>query len=87
MSLLVEAARAAGNVLVTPVILREAVRKQGSRTLIVGSRNPASIEAAEAALREVAPGVTVEVAGRNASATSLLGLRRCRYDVICLMLT
>jgi len=87
MSLLAEAARAAGNVLVTPVILREVVRKQESRTLIVGSRNPASIEAAEAALREVAPDVIVEVAGRDASAKSLLGLRRRRYDVVCLMLT
>ena len=84
-----EAFRAAGNVLLGPVRLSEVAGAESwGRALVVGSRNDGAISRAANALRAVSPGIAVEVFGRaGAEAGGLRGIRRRRYDVVCLLLT
>ena len=79
MRLLSEAARAAGNVLLTPVKLTDLARSERwQRALLVGSRNPGVIRQATRDLEHVSPGITVDAPGSR---------RKGRYDAICLLLT
>ncbi len=88
MRLLPEAARAAGNVLLTPTTVSESIRLGPiRRALVVGSRRASAIEQAAGDLRAAAPSILLEVAGREVEVSGLWSLRRRRYDLVCLLLT
>lgn len=82
MSLLTEAFRAAGNVLLRPTRLSAAAApEEWRRALLVGSRNPELIEQTAAELRAVSPDVEV------GTPEPVRGARARDYDVVCLLLT
>jgi GT2 family glycosyltransferase len=79
MRLLSEAARAAGNVLLTPAKLADLPGAgQWKRALLVGSRNQAASSQATRQLQQLAPGIIVDTPGSSSAG---------RPDVACLLLT
>ena len=79
MRLLSEAARAAGNVLLTPVTLADLPgAEEWKRGLLVGSRREGIIWQATRELQRIAAGVSLDRPGAR---------RRGPYDVVCLLLT
>ncbi len=89
MSVLAEAVRAAGNVFLTPFTLAELpAGTSWRRGLIVGSTDPEVIARAAAALRAVAPALSLNTSEALPNGKpGLLSLRRQGYDVVCLLLT
>jgi len=79
MRLLSEAARAAGNVLLTPVTPSQLGSMQcWRRARLVGSRNQAFIAQATRELKQIAPSIVVDAPGACPGR---------RHDVVCLLLT
>ncbi len=88
MSLLAEAVRAAGNVLLTPARLdRHAGLASCRRALVVGGRGEAALREAAGELKELAPPLRIDVSGRDVRLRGLWALRRRQYDLVCLLLT
>jgi len=82
--------RAAGNVFLIPIPLgldHLPGARAWQRVLLVGSHDPASRSRAEAALRQVNPGLVIEAVGELGGPSGLRQIRRRGYDVACLLLT
>ncbi len=88
MRLLAEAARAAGNVLLTPIDLTSITGAESwQRALVVGSRRDGFISHATRQLQQLSPAVTCDVVWSGGLAPpGIWSARRGHYDVVCLLL-